>query len=191
MLFIKKWGMPSSHRDSLKNSKRLFHVSEEPGIGLFEPQPSPSFFVEITGDVVFAIDERLLHNYLLPRDCPRVTYYVGDHTTQKDKQTFFGESSAEFVVIVESGWYERIENTTLYCYELPGDGFVLLDECAGYYISYQAVEPVAVQPVNDVMAELLKRKVELRFTPSLVKIAEAVAKSTLNFSIIRMRNAAV
>jgi len=182
--------MPSNHRDSLKNSKRVFHISEEAGIGLFEPRPSPSFFSEITGGVVFAIEERLLHNYLLPRDCPRVTYYVGDNTTQEDKQTFFGESNAEFVVVVESGWYERIKNTTLYCYELSLDGFVLLDECAGYYISYQAVEPVSVQPVNDIIAELLKRKVELRFTPSLLKIAEAVVTSTLNFSVIRMRNAA-
>ncbi len=183
--------MPSSHQDSLKNSKKVFHVSEEAGIALFEPRPSPSFFSEITGNVVFGIEERLLHNYLLPRDCPRVTYYRGDKTTEEDREQFFGESKAGFVVIVESGWYERIKGTTLHCYELPGNGFALLDECAGYYISYRAVEPVSVQPVDDIMAELLRRKVELRFTPSLLKIAEAVAKSTLNFSIIRMRNAAV
>lgn len=189
MRFIKKWDMPSNHQDSLKNSKRLFHISGEPGIDMFEPRPSPSFFAGISGDVVFAIEERLVHNYLLPRDCPRVTYYVGDKTTQEDKQAFFVERRADFVVIVESGWYERIKNTRLYRYELPAEGFALLDECAGYYVCYKAVEPVSIDVVTDIIGELLKRNVELRFTPSLVKIAEAVGKSTLNFSMIRMRNA--
>ena len=150
MRFIKKWVMPSNHQDSSRNSKRLFHVSEESGIELFEPRPSPSFFAEITGDVVFAIEDRLLHNYLLPRDCPRVTYYQTENTTAADKEKFFGESAAEFIIIVESGWYERIKNTTLYCYELPGDGFMALDECAGYHISYQAAVPVNIRVVTDI-----------------------------------------
>ncbi|HZY39733.1 MAG TPA: hypothetical protein VFE53_23925 [Mucilaginibacter sp.] len=181
--------MPSNHQDSSKNFNGLFHVSEEAGIELFEPRPSPSFFAEITADVVFAIEGRLLHNYLLPRDCPRVTYYQTDNTTAADKEKFFGESTADFVVIVESGWYERMKNTTLYCYELPGHSFTLLDECAGYHISYDAVAPTAIRPITDILVELLDRNVELRFTPSLTKIADAVSKSTLNFSIIRMRNA--
>jgi len=181
--------MPSNHPDSSRNSKKLFHVSDEPGIELFEPRPSPSFFAEITGDVVFAIEDRLLHNYLLPRDCPRVTYYRSNKTTRYDKEKFFGESKADFVIIVESGWYQRIKETTLYCYELPGDSFALLDECAGYHISYQTISPVKIRTITDTMAELLSRNVELRFTPLLIKIADDVSKSTLNFSIIRMRNA--
>ena len=189
MHFIKKWVMPSNHQDSSKNSERLFHVSEEPGIEIFEPRPSPSFFAGIKGDVVFAIGERLLHNYLLPRDCPRVTYYQTENTTIADKEKFFGESKADFVVIVESNWYERIKNTALYCYELPGNDFTLLDECSAYHISYQPAIPVKIRTITDIMAELLNRNVELRFTPSLITIADAVSKSTLNFSIIRMRNA--
>jgi hypothetical protein len=181
--------MPSNHQDSLKNYKRLFHISEKPGIALFEPRPSPSFFVEIKGDVVFAIEDRLLHNYLLPRDCPRVTYYQSNKTTVADKEKFFGESTADFVIIVESGWYERIKNTVLYCYELPADNFTLLDECAGYHISYYSVIPFHIRTITDIMDELLGRNIEIRFTPSLKKIAQAVSHSTLNFSIIRMRNA--
>ena len=183
--------MPSNHQDSLKSSERLFHISEEPGIEIFEPRPSPSFFAEITGDVVFAIGDRLLHNYLLSRDCPRVTYYQTDKTTPEDKEKFFGESTADFVIIAESAWYERIKNTTLYCYQLPGADFTLLDECAGYYISYQPATPLDVRPVTDILAELLSRNVELRFTPSLINIAGAVSKSSLNFSIIRLRNAKI
>jgi hypothetical protein len=83
----------------------------------------------------------LLHNYLLPRYYPRVTYYQAAGTTMADKEKFFGESEAEFVVIVESGWYERLKNATLYCCELPGNNFTLLDECAANYVSYQPAVP--------------------------------------------------
>ena len=171
------------------NYSRLFHISEEPGIHLFEPRPSPSHFEGINGDVVFAIEDNLLHNYLLPRDCPRVTWYAGAKTTGADKELFMGNSAANYTVVVESGWDRRIKETTLYCYEFPAEAFILIDECAGYYISYHPVMPISVTPVTDIMAELLKRNVELRFTPSLIQLADAVSKSTLNFSLIRMRNA--
>lgn len=181
--------MLSDHPDSSNNYKRLFHISEEAGISLFEPRPSPSHFAGINGDVVFAITDSLLHNYLLPRDCPRVTYYLNPETTAADKEKFMGESNADHIITVESGWYQRINETTLYCYEFPADTFTLIDECAGYYISYQQVVPLSVNPVDDILAELLNRNIELRFTPSLIRLADAVSRSSLSFSLIRMRNA--
>ncbi|MDP9080721.1 MAG: hypothetical protein M3O71_25170 [Bacteroidota bacterium] len=174
---------------SLKNSERLFHVSEEPGIQEFIPRPSPSFIEGIKGDVVFAIAENLLHNYLLPRDCPRVTYYESSATTPADKEKFMGSTGAGNIIIVESGWHEAIRSATLFCYEFPPEDFLLIDECAGYCISYQPVKPVNVRKIADIVPELLARNVELRFTPSLIEIAEEVSASSLNFSIIRMRNA--
>lgn len=181
--------MPLNHQDSSKNYSRLFHISEQPGISVFEPRPSPSHFEDIKGDVVFAITDQLLHNYLLPRDCPRVTYYATDETTATDKDKFIGETAVRYVITVESGWYQRIKETVLYCYEFATDSFVLIDECAGYYISYEKVIPISIDPVSDILAELLSPNIELRFTPSLVQLADAVSKSSLNFSIIRMRNA--
>ncbi|MEO3403906.1 DUF6886 family protein [Mucilaginibacter sp. CAU 1740] len=168
---------------------KLFHISEQPGISIFNPRPSPSHFDNITGDVVFAISEELLHNYLLPRDCPRVTFYAGPNTTNADKQKFMGNTSASHIVIVESGWYKRIKQTTLYCYEFAPDDFMLIDECAGYYVSYKPAMPIAITVIDDIMAALLNRGIELRFTPSLTEIADAVKESTLQFSLIRMRKA--
>ncbi len=170
-------------------SERLFHISEEPGIKVFEPKPSPSHFDKITGDVVFAISEKLLHNYLLPRDCPRVTYYASPQTTKADLDTFFKHSTADYVVVIESAWFKKIVNATLYCYEFPPDTFTILDECAGYFISYKAIEPIGVTVIFDLFGELLKRNIELRFTPNLHKLADDVKQSSLNFSLIRMRNA--
>eukprot|EP01037_Dinobryon_pediforme_P008350 gene8350-8436_t len=145
-----------------------YEINDKPGIGIFEPRPSPAKFDEITGDVVFAITGRLLHNYLLPRECPRVTYYATPKTKERDKALFFNNSLADY---------------------FSPENFVLLDECAGYYVSYKPVQPISVVKLDDLIDEILKRNVELRFTPNLSQLADAVVKSTLNFSLIRMRNA--
>jgi hypothetical protein len=47
----------------------------------------------------------------------------------------------------------------------------------------------AVEVINDPIAELLKRGVELRFVPRLWELRDAVAASSLQFSFIKMRNA--
>jgi len=181
--------MQLNHPDSSNQCNRLFHISEQAGLNLFKPRPSPSHFENIAGDVVFAISNELLHNYLLPRDCPRITYYATEKTTERDKEKFFGKSIADYIVIVESGWYKRIAEAVLYCYEFSADNFLLIDACAGYYVSYKAEIPIGEIQVNNIMAELLKNNIELRFTPSLIELAGAVAVSSLNFSLIRMRNA--
>ncbi len=165
---------------------KLYHISEDAGIEIFEPRPSPQFYKNITGDVVFAITGELLHNYLLPRDCPRVTFYAKSHSSASDIKKFIGNS--KFVVTVEEGWLEKIKQTTLHIYELSTKSFILLDEGAGYYISYEAVKPLSVKIVNEILSELARRDVELRILPSLKELADEVSKSTLQFSIIRTRN---
>ncbi len=161
----------------------LFHISEEAGIERFEPRVS-----EYTGEpVVWAIDGDRLRNYLLPRECPRVTYYAGRQTTAADVERFLGSSPA--VVAVEGGWLERLRSCRLYCYHLPPETFECIDECAGYFVSRVPVAPAHVEVIDDPMAELLRRGVELRFVPELWSLRDAVVASTLEFSIIRMRNA--
>ncbi len=174
-----------------KSKPRLFHVSEKPAIKVFRPKPSPQHYSCIKGHVVFAVSEKLLHNYLLPRECPRVTYYTGEQTTEEDHVLWFGTTKAEFVVVVENAWCSRIAEAKLYCYELPNESFELLDECAGYYISYETIEPLSVTEVPNIMERLLGENIELRFTPSLHTVVKTVVASTLNFSLIRMRNAGV
>lgn len=168
----------------------LFHISEEGNIQKFIPKPSPSHYDQISGDVVFAITGELLHNYLLPRDCPRVTFYAGANTSPADKERFSGLSDAKYVIAVEQKWLPAIQHSKLYCYEFPADTFSLLDACAGYYVSYQQVNPIAVKLIDNALDELFKRNIELRLLPNLHHLANEVAKSSLNFSIIRLRNAA-
>jgi hypothetical protein len=162
----------------------LFHISEQPGIGRFEPRPSEY----ANGMAVWAIEERRLCNYLLPRDSPRVTYYAGTETTAADVERFLGSSPA--VVAIESGWLERVRSTRLYCYHLPAETFERLDACAGYFVSRAPVVPSGCELFDDPLVELLSRDVELRVLPSLWSLRDAVVASSLQFSLIRMRNAA-
>jgi hypothetical protein len=162
----------------------LYHVSEDRGIRRFEPRLSPA----TAGPVVWAIHADRLHNYLLPRDCPRVTYYAGPGTTAADAERFLGASRA--VVAVEAGWLDRLRACRLYLYELPPGTFACADECAGYFVSREGVVPARVQAVDDVVAALLERWVELRLVPDLWPLRDAVVASSLRYSAIRMRNAA-
>jgi hypothetical protein len=161
----------------------LFHVSEDAGIDRFEPR----LWQSTADPVVWAIDADRLRNYLLPRECPRVTFYAGSETTVADVERLLGSSPA--VIAVESAWLERLRSCRLYCYHLPAETFECFDECAGYFVSRVPVVPTHVRVVDDVLGALLERGVELRLLPNLWTLRDAVVSSTLRYSIIRMRNA--
>ena len=161
----------------------LFHVSEEPGILRFTPRASES----VSEPVVWAVDGERLRNYLVPRDCPRVTYYAGPDTTDADVARFLGLSTA--VIAVERGWLGRLQSCRLCCYHLPPETFECLDECAGYFISRASVAPMFEEIVENLVSELAKRGVELRVVANLWPLRDAVVASTLRYSMIRMRNA--
>jgi hypothetical protein len=161
----------------------LYHVSESAGIALFKPRPS-----EYAADpVVWAIEEARLCNYLLPRDCPRVTFYAGVAAAATDVEGLLGASSA--VVAIETGWFARAQSTRLFCYEMPPKTFECLDRGAGYFVSRDAVVPSGVRLIDNPVAEL-RRLAELRTVTSLWPLRDAVVASSLQFSLIRMRNAA-
>jgi hypothetical protein len=167
----------------------LFHISDTPGIARFDPRPSPSASSGQQGLMVWAIDRQHLHNYLLPRDCPRVTFYALPESAPADVERLMGTSSATYVVAIEARWLPEVIRHRLYCYELPPDTFTVADVGAGYYISREPIIPRSERPIDDLLGELLSHDVELRVMPSLWKLRDAVVTSTLQFSIIRMRNA--
>lgn len=161
----------------------LFHVSEDRGIERFEPRQ-----LGVGGSsVVWAIDADRLRNYLVPRDGPRVTYYAGPATTPADKKRFLASGTA--VVAIETTWYKPLQSCRLYCYHLPPDTFECIDECAGYFVSPVAVAPASAEAISDPINQLARLGVELRVLPNLWPLRDAVVAPSLQFSIIRMRNA--
>ncbi len=167
----------------------LFHISDDPNIGRFVPRPAPDPATGLAGSMVWAIDYDHLPNYLLPRDCPRVTFYALPNSNPADVDRLLAGTSARRVVAIEAGWFGRVLTETIFLYELPADTFAVLDKGAGYYISREPVVPLSVRKIDDVVNELTQHDIELRIMPSLWKLRDAVVASTLQFSLIRMRNA--
>ncbi len=168
---------------------RLFHISEESDIKIFHPRIPARDDLDKNAALVWAIDEKRLVNYLVPRDCPRVTYYTSQNTSDEDKGIFFSSPATNHRIILEKDWFKKILDTTLYIYEFNIADFELQDEIAGYYVAKTTQIPTAKYTVTDIMGELLKRNVEVRFVDNLWHMAARVQKSTLNWSLIKMGNA--
>lgn len=165
---------------------RLFHVSEDSNIQVFEPRIPVRDDLDKKVGLVWAIDEARLPNFLTPRNCPRVAYHVGKNTKETDIRKFFSSSTVTYAIVIESKWYEIMRSTTLYLYEFVADDFILQDEVAGYYVAKSTQTPKAKHEIKDLFAELIKRNVEIRIVDNLWKIADEVKNSTLNWSLCRM-----
>jgi len=161
---------------------KLFHVSETPGIARFEPRPAAEGVAR-----VWAIEQRALSNYLLPRDCPRVCFRRGSATNPEELALLDG---ADAIIAIETAWLDRVRATTLFIYELPADTFTLEDDNAGYWTSSVAVVPIGESTLSDLPRRLLEASARLIAMPSLWPLFDRVNASSLAFSMIRMRNAA-
>ena len=90
---------------------------------------------------------------------------------------------------IEQGWYKRMTKTKLYLYEFEPTNFYLQDQTAGFYVSEKVEKPISVTEVDDLFAALFDKNVEVRILDSLWPLGDAVQKSTLYWSLCRMRNA--
>lgn len=165
----------------------LYHFSEDPGITRFEPRVLYNQHDEPAK--VWAIDAHHAPHYYVPRECPRVCLEAGEDTTEADVEKFFGLSEARRMMVIESGWYERVRTACIYRYSFEPDDFEEFDRNAGYYVAMQTVVPVQVERINDLAGAILQAGIELRFKLSLLPLKEQVLASTVHFSMIRMRNA--
>jgi hypothetical protein len=167
---------------------RLFHVSEEPGIAVFHPRPSPAPQDSgVHGDCVWAIDEPHLVNFMTPRDCPRITFGLADDTTAADAERFL--HGARRVVAFEAAWLERLKGATLHIYEMPTETFQQVDAGAAFWVSYDAVSPIEEREQTGLLGALVEAGAEVRILQDFWPLCDQVAASTLEFSISRKRNA--
>lgn len=167
---------------------RLFHVSEDPGIAVFHPRPSPAPQDSgVHGDCVWALDEAHLVNFIAPRDCPRITFGLAADTTPEDAARFL--HGARRVVAFEAAWLGRFNACTLHIYEMPPESFEPALPEAGYWISRASVTPSGVRVVTDLWGELIAQGAEVRVLQDFWPLCDQVAASTLEFSICRARNA--
>ena len=165
----------------------LVHLSEDPSITRFVPRPATALPAE--PPVVWAIDEARAPHYWFPRNCPRIVFLANGETTAADVARFLGLGSAKKVIAIESAWLGRILATSLYSYAITPETVTLLDDQAGYFVSTEPIEPVAVVPVGDLLERIVGQGIEVRLTPRLWPLRDALVASTMEFSMIRLRNA--
>jgi hypothetical protein len=162
----------------------VYHYSEDPVIAVFAPRPS-----RLGEPFVWAIDAWHQPLYWLPRDCPRVCFWPDEgRTTAADREHWWTGVAGRMVIAIEAAWLERVRTCQLYRYSFDECDFQSLDD-NGMYVSRQTVRPLDVASVGDLLAVLAAGGVELRVCQSLVPLGRAVIATTLDFSLIRMRNA--
>ena len=163
----------------------LWHVSEDAGIERFEPRTGG-----VSPDVplVWAIDTRHLPLYWFPRECPRGTFWPTGDTTADDRERFL-TGGAERVHAIEGSWLEPVRSARVLAYRLPVATFRPHAEVGGYWTSPQAVEPLDMVELGDLLALHAAARIELRVIPDLLALWDRVIASTLEFSGMRLRNA--
>jgi hypothetical protein len=165
---------------------QLWHVSEDGGIGRFEPRASPQH--DSQEALVWAIDAQHVPAYWFPRDLPRGTFWAIEATTDEDVERFLTGDRSRRVHAIEASWLPALREAHVFAYRLPPETFEPYGRAAGYYVSREAVEPLEVVRYDDLLARHADAGIELRIVPELWPLWERVIASTLEFSGIRLRN---
>ncbi|SHN54190.1 hypothetical protein SAMN04487896_0503 [Paenibacillus sp. ov031] len=166
----------------------LYHFSEFSDIQVFIPREKQNR-AEFPA-VVWAIDEEHEYSYYFPRDCPRIICKKTDTISDENIEKFFKHSNADIIITVESSWYPRIMNQIMYRYHFDDTNFERFDPMAGYYISYQVTKPLHIDRMEGLIERLFEKGIELRFTPNLYPLREAILTSDFKeFGIHRFNKA--
>ena len=136
---------------------------------------------------VWAIDTRHLPLYWFPRDCPRATFWANDETSEDDVDAWLAGDRARRVHAIEPGWLGKMRTATLYAYRMPERTFVLEDR---FFVSPKAVDALERVDLGNLLQLHADAGIELRIEPDLLALWHRVRATTLDYSGIRLRNAA-
>jgi hypothetical protein len=155
----------------------LWHVSEDDSIRRFEPREGK----------VWAIDTRHCRS-IGSRGSARARP-SGPIRPRSDEDVgrFLGGDRLLRVHAVEPEWRPQLRTTRVVSYRMPETTFVQDED--RFWASSEPVEPLASVELGDLVARHDAAGIELRTEPRLLGFWDAVVRSTLGFSGIRLRNA--
>lgn len=160
----------------------LFHFSEDPAIERFVPHVPATNPTQAPS--VWAIDEDHAPLYWFPRDCPRVTAWPRNDA----ERSAFAEAfctTALRVHGIELRWLPALATTTLYRYRFDAASFRPWSEASGQWISDEAVEPLEIEPLDDLIGLHVAADIELRAVPNLWPLRDLTISDRWDFSVVR------
>ena len=157
----------------------LWHFSEDPSLTRFVPRDG----------WVWAIDAVHSWLYWFPRDCPRACFWAVERTTDDDVERWLDGDRDRRVAVIETDWLARLRAVRLYAYSLPPDAFDVVEDDR-FYIASTPVEVIERVEVGDLLARHAEAGNELRVSPSLYPLWDKVVETSLDFSGMRLSNAA-
>ena len=164
----------------------VYHFSEDGSIDRFVPHIPPTN--PSHPPAVWAMDAEHSPLYWFPRHCPRISVWAYDDAQREVLRSTF-HTDADRICAAESGWLDRVRFARVYRYDFDGSAFQPWADADGQYVSDRPVEPTRVDELGDLLSLHADSDVELRFTPKLGSLMDAMLASGLPFSFVRIRDA--
>jgi len=165
----------------------LLHFSQDPNIKVFRPHVPASS--PDSPPLVWAVDEAHAPGFWFPRAAPRACCWRARRPLSEIGRTLLGLGAGTRMHAMESGWLERMRACELFVYRFDPAPFSVHNDDAGYFSTREAITPLSVEPIGDLVALHAAANIELRIVPNLWPIIDAIIASGLEFSIIRKVNA--
>ena len=164
---------------------QVLHFSEDPHITRFVPHVAAT--AAQPDAFVWAVDAHRAPDYWFPRQCPRATAWVGQATTDLDRERIIGPGCGTRVHAIEYGWLEALRTVRLFAYRLPAERFLPFGTPMPHaHVALEPVEPLGPpEPVPDLLRCHAEAGIQLRVLDNLWPFWDAVITSSLTFSGIR------
>jgi hypothetical protein len=138
--------------------------------------------------VVQAVDAAHAPLHWFPRTVPRISVWARDADEQAVLTDRFG-TEASRICAAENESLDAIRTTRLFRYTFDGAAFSPWGDGDGQFVASVVVHPERVDPIDDLIEAHAAAGVELRLTPRLGALMDAILASGLPFGFVRIRDA--
>jgi hypothetical protein len=164
----------------------VYHFSEDSTLRRFAPHVPPSN--PSHPPAVWAVDDEHAPLYWFPRVVPRISVWAyDDHQQRRLTERFATE--AHRICAAEQLWLDEIRSARIYRYTFDAAQFDPWEQADGQYIASEVVYPQDIEVIDDLFRAHCEAGVELRLTPRLGSLMDAILDSGLPFSFVRIRDA--
>lgn len=164
----------------------VYHFSEDSTLRRFAPQVAPSN--PSHPPAVWAIDDEHAPLYWFPRAVPRISVWAYDGEQQRRLTERF-ETEAHRICAAEQHRLDEIRAARIYRYTFDASQFAPWEQADGQYVTSEVVYPQDVEVIDDLLRAHGEAGVELRLTPRLGSLMDAILESGLPFGFVRIRDA--